>query len=62
MPLPPVCSIVNVYSTMLPVLSVTVMFVVEPTRVADALVSDGDVAGLSRGSPAGTGLMAAVSA
>src|SRR3954447_19749330 len=40
-PLPPGCSIVNVYSTTLPARSVTVMLVVEPTRVADALVSAG---------------------
>src|SRR3954463_4439380 len=54
MPLPPVCSIVKVYSTTLPALSGTVMFVVEPTRVADALVSAGAGGALSVGSPAGT--------
>src|SRR4051812_50059269 len=54
MPLPPVCSIVNVYSTTLPARSVTVMFVVEPTRVADALVSAGAAGALSVGLPAGT--------
>src|SRR3954468_14547531 len=54
MPLPPVCSIVNVYSTTLPARSLTVRFVVDPTRVADALVSAGGGGALSVGSPAGT--------
>ena len=54
MPLPPVCSIVNVYSTTLPCLSVIVMFVVEPTRstrTAPRLVAPGGVPARRR--PAG---------